>query len=71
MKRPVHNLMEAKALTLEAIQNGSGFELDGITYVSHDGAHIADVIIEASGMIVLRCYPIEGQTDFKEVGRVY
>ncbi len=65
----VHNKTELKALIKEAIQNGSIYErFDNLTVLSHSGSHIADVLIEQSGMVILRSHPVEGKTDFEEIG---
>jgi hypothetical protein len=58
----VHNKTELKALIKEAIQNGTIYNLDNRTVVSHKspGDHIADILIEKSGRIVLRSYPFMG-----------
>lgn len=53
-KKYVHNLMEAKALTKEAIHNGSIYELDNCTFVSHSGKFIATVHIYKDSEVVLK-----------------
>lgn len=67
----VHNKNELLALIKEAVQNGTIYEqFDNRTVVTHNGTHIADVLVERDGRIVLRSYPIFGQTDFQEIGHV-
>ena len=66
----VHNKVESKALIKEAVQNGSIYDLDNVSVVTHSGKHVADILIEKQGAIVLRSYPIKGETLFEQVGSV-
>lgn len=64
MIKAAHNLNEVTALVKEAIANGYIYEMDGISFVTHQGRkHIADLYINGQGDAVLRTY-VGSKTEF-------